>query len=193
MSIQPTTRLHISGTFPLLAPKGKASPSHPETPVLQLENNNTRDEQDTVPSTHVNLQRLAFSQSHIPVVSSGYDFTLPPLFPPDSVVPGPERKQYATIYPNIYTNGASLALANDSLPGFTPRNLLSGAQAMNSKSLDSSTQHPPYDNLQLQETIPNWQSQDYWIPPLNTPEVWPAPIGVHQRQCSTPSRTLSGR
>ena len=188
---------HIPPQFRLLAPK---APSHPETPVPQLEHHNIQDEQNT--ATHVAGVQLQQIISQSPV-ASGHDFTPSPLFSPGSTVPSPERKQYEAAYPNIYTSGAGapFALANHSPPQLVSRSLLSGVQALNSESLDLTTkQYPPYGNSQPQETIQNFQRQGYWMPTPNTPEVylqnypeaWAATvqptIGVHQCQCSKLNR-----
>ena len=170
--------------------------------MLQLENNNIRDEQFTVPTTHFNLQQV-ISQSP---VAFGHDYTPSPLFSSDSAVAGPERKQYVDVYPNLYTNGAPLALTDDSLPELASGSLLSEVhdQALNGESLDPTTpQYQPYGNLQLQETPQNHQRQGYWMPTPNTPEVclldypemWTAivrpTIGVHHRQYSNHILTLA--
>jgi len=179
----------------LLAPKVKARLRHSVSPVqhrLQLEHHNIRDEQNTEPPTaatvNVKLEYPETSQSYIPSVSS--DFTSPPLLFPDSTVSSFERKQDAVVAPctNGYFNRVLLAPADGNLPELTCGNLLSGDQVATDESHGLPSQHPSYNNLQLQETMQNQQDQDYWASTLDTPEVWTImtqpTIGVHQSQCS---------
>jgi len=170
-----------------LASKGKVSPSHPETPALQLEHNNTRDEQHieapATRTTDVKLQHPVTSQSlNIYPVSSDHDFIPSPLLSPNSTVPSLERNQYTAVAPstNIYSNRVPLTSADDGFPEFAPGTLLSGVVTCESHGLPT-----PYGSLQLQETIKILQGQGYWVPTLNIPEVRTAmAIGVHQSQYS---------
>jgi len=184
---------HIPPQLRLLAPK--SSLSHSVSPVQQLERHNIWDEQDTeappTATTNVKLQHPATLQLYIPSVpNSGHDLTSPPLLSPDATVSSLEGKQDEVVAPctNIYSSRVPLPPANDSLPELARGNLFPGARAATSESYGLSTQHPSYDNLQLQETTQNRQGQDYGIPTLGTPEVWTAMVqptmGDHQSPCS---------
>jgi len=146
-------------------------PLAPKLPVshrLELEHYNIGDEQDTeVPVMHtanVWLQHSAISQPYIAPAPSSHDLTSFTLLSP-------------------------LTSPDDDFPQLACGNLLSGAPVVT----NSHTEHSPYGNLQLQETIQNRQGQDYWIPgipELHTPEdaVWTGmaqpTIGFHQGQYS---------
>jgi len=162
----------------LLAPKGKAPPVSPAQQRLQLEHN-IRDEQDAV--ANVKIHYPATSQAYLPVCSI-HNFALSPLLSPNSTASSLEQKQYAMFPPctNIYSNKAS---AYGGFPELVSGNLVPGVDTR--ESVGPSTH---YGNLELQETIQNPQGQGYWIPTLNTPEVWTVmgqpTIGAHQSQCS---------
>jgi len=181
---------HILPQLRLLAPKLPCPPVPPVQHRLLLEHSNTRDEQDTeVPArltANVPFQYPAALQQYIPSVSPGYTFTSSPLLSPDPVVSSLEQKQHAVVtpYTNFYSDRVPLASADDYsnlAPGNLPRMITSESHGL-------STENPPYGNLQIQETIQNPQGQDYWVPTLDTPEVWTVmaqpTIGVNQCQCS---------
>jgi len=189
-------RRHIFPQLRLLAPK--ALLSHSVSPVQhrpQLEHHSIRDEQDTKapsgPTANVKLQHRA-AQPYIPLksVSPAHDSTSPPLLSHDSTVLSPKQAQHSVVAPSTstYSNRVPLSLADNDSPQLVCGNLLSGV--VTRETLGLPTQHAPYSNLQLQETIQNRQGQDYWIPTLNrdTPEVLQAmmqpTIGVHQSLCS---------
>ncbi|KAF8427033.1 hypothetical protein EV426DRAFT_429857 [Tirmania nivea] len=140
----------------LLAPK--TSPCYPVQYSLQLAHNSIQVEQDTeAPPT--TLQSCIQLSS----VSSGYEFTSPPLLPPGSTVLSLGQKQYAVVAPeSVVDTHRSVAL---------------------------STQEIPFGNLQLQETMKKRHGEDGedpWRPAFHAPEdaVWTAmsqlTTGVHQ-------------
>ena len=162
-SLSSPHKQHILPQLRLLAAKGKASRSNPETPALQLEH---RDEQDTEPpatcSSNFNLQ-------HPVTKESANDFTSSSLLSPDSTVSTLDRIQYAAVAPstNIYSNRVPLTSADNGFPELAPGNLLSAIDTCESHGRP--THYPPYSNPQLQETIQNQQDQDYGIPTNRVP------------------------
>lgn len=192
MSIRPSPyKRHIFPQLRPLAPKVKASSFHQVSPAQhrrQLQHHNIRKKQDTAASpattANVKLKQRETSQSYFPSVSSshGHDFTPSPLLPPDPTDSSLERKQYAVVTPctKIYSNSVPSTSADDSIAELAPGNLLSGALMVASESHGLSNQHPPYDNLQLQETVQNQQGQDYWTPTLDS--LMQSTVDAHQNQ-----------
>jgi len=181
--------------LPQLRPLAPKLPGHPVSPVQhrpQLEHQNIRNEQDTEAlTTHkadFGLQHPATSQPYIPSVPSSHDFTLPSLLSPNTTFTNLERKQPVVVNPctNIYSDRFLLTSAYGGFQGLAQGNLASGVDTHG--SVDLSTQHLLYGDLQLQETTQNPQGQNFWMPTLHAPEdsVWVAmaqpTIGVDQGQ-----------
>jgi len=181
--------------LPQLRPLAPKLPGHLDTQMqtfgLQLEHNNTRDEPDaeapTATTANVEIQHSATLQSDIPSRSSGHDFTSPSLLSPHPTASGLKEKQYAVVA-NIYSSGVPLPSADDGYSALAYESLPPGAKVVTSESRGLSTQHPPNDNLELQQTIQNRHGQDYSVLTRDIPEVWPAMVqpatSVHQGQCS---------
>ncbi|KAF8453214.1 hypothetical protein BGX38DRAFT_1141656 [Terfezia claveryi] len=179
-----------------LAPKGKAPSFHQESPAQrrrQLQHQNIRNKQDTAapPATtaNVKLKHRATSQTYIPSVSSshGRECAQSLLLPPDPAVSNLERKQYAVVAPctKISSNRVPSTSVDDSIAELPRGNLPSGALVIASESHVLSTQHSPYDNLQLQETFQNQQGQDYWTPTLGS--LVQSTVDAHQSQLPQPN------
>jgi len=166
----------------LLAPKGKALPCHPETPV--------QDQQPTE-GHDVNLQQSVTSQSYVPLkpVSCSHGFTSASSPHPDHTFSNLERTQHSVVapYTNFNSNRVPPTWANDGSPELARGNLVSGVD----ETLGLSTQNLLYGNLQLQETIQSRHgggSEDHWLPMHHALEdaVWAAmaqpTIAVYQSQ-----------
>jgi len=176
---------HIPRQLRLLAPKGNALPSHPETTVQYR----LQDQQPTEGSDQANDVNMATSQSCAPV-SSGHEFTSPPLLWPGHTFPSLERTQDSAVppYPNTYSNAIPLTTAGSGFPELSPRDLFPEVVTLEGHGL--LTQHLPDGNLQLQEAFQN-QHEHYSVPILDSPEedaVWATMVqptmGVNQGQCS---------
>ena len=150
---------------------------------LELEHNNVLDEDDPAAAwTNAKSGHPETSQLYTPSVPYSSGFTPFSLLLPHSGL------KYSVADPcaNIYSDGISLTSADDSL---ALSNLLFGAPVVSSESLGLLSQHPPYGNLQLWETIQYQYSQDNWVQTLGAPEVpvWTAVaqpvISVHDSQC----------
>jgi len=195
--------------LPRLPPLVSKSRCHLVSPVqhrVQLVHQNIRSEDTEAPTTqtaNVELQHQRLrNHISIPAVPSSHDFTSPSLRLqlPHSTVSSPKQKQSRSVVVDPCTNMYSdrvQAYGSFGFPGFSRGNLVSGMDTRESATL--STEHLLYSDLQLQETIQNQQSQNYWIPILHAPEdvVWAAmaqpTLGVHQGKCSTCSIRLHPR
>lgn len=169
-----------------LVPKGTAPFPHPVQHRLHLEHNNIWNERDTVAVVNVKSKHSAVtsqSYTHLKPVSSGHGSTLRPL----------ERKQYATVCPNMYSNRVPLIPADDCFPELAPGDTLLGARLVAHEVLGLWAQHLPHCSSQRQETTQNRRGGDYYIPKLHAPEdaVWTtivqptSTISIYQSQCDS--------
>jgi len=179
---------NITPQLRLLAPKGNALPSHPETTVKYRLHNNIKSTEGSDHANDVNLQQSATSQTSTPA-SSSHNFTLSPLLWPGRTFSSLEQEQDSAVapYPNTYANWP-LASVGRRFPELSLRDQFPRVDILQSHGL--STHHLPDGNLQLQETTQNHHGEPYLIPMLDSPEdaAWATmvqpTIGVHQSQCS---------
>ena len=177
---------HVPPQLRLLAPKGGALPSHPETPVQHRLHNNIQLQQPTEgvdPATDVNIQQSATSYACAPV----HDLMPFALLWPSHSFASLEQNQDSAVAPCPNTYSIWIPSAGGSFPELSPRNLFSGL--VTNESHDPSTHQLPDSNLQLQGSIQNQYGEDHLIPMLDSPEgaVWGTmvqpTIGVHESQC----------